>query len=105
MKPVTVPVHAYSSVWEPEMDVIIQPPAETEITKEEKDKYQEEFDQFQQELDKRKDEFQKDHPELTEHPGMYLSHALQLHQHTADPESHLLPFIIQSHTVVFSSAF
>ncbi|XP_018425905.1 PREDICTED: protein ERGIC-53 isoform X1 [Nanorana parkeri] len=52
-----------------------EPPADTEITKEEKDKYQEEFDNFQQELDKRKDEFQKDHPELKEHPvdDMYES--------------------------------
>ncbi|XP_071989445.1 protein ERGIC-53 [Engystomops pustulosus] len=43
-------------------------PADGDIPKEEKDKYQEEFDNFQQELEKRKDEYNKEHPELTEHP-------------------------------------
>uniref|UniRef100_A0A8C2Z2Y0 Lectin, mannose-binding, 1 n=1 Tax=Cyclopterus lumpus TaxID=8103 RepID=A0A8C2Z2Y0_CYCLU len=38
------------------------PPPESEIPKEEKDKYQEEFQNFQQELDKKKEEFQKEHP-------------------------------------------
>ncbi|CAN9504282.1 unnamed protein product [Ophioblennius macclurei] len=38
------------------------PPVESEIPKEEKDKYQEEFQNFQQELDKKKEEFQKEHP-------------------------------------------
>uniref|UniRef100_A0A3B5R7Y9 Lectin, mannose-binding, 1 n=1 Tax=Xiphophorus maculatus TaxID=8083 RepID=A0A3B5R7Y9_XIPMA len=48
-----------------------QPPSvDSEIPKEEKDKYQEEFQNFQQELDKKKEEFQKDHPNVQ---GDYIS--------------------------------
>uniref|UniRef100_A0A3B3XRV5 L-type lectin-like domain-containing protein n=1 Tax=Poecilia mexicana TaxID=48701 RepID=A0A3B3XRV5_9TELE len=46
-----------------------QPPSvDSEIPKEEKDKYQEEFQNFQQELDKKKEEFQKDHPNVQGEP-------------------------------------
>ncbi|XP_068430188.1 protein ERGIC-53 [Clinocottus analis] len=44
------------------------PPPESEIPKEEKDKYQEEFQNFQQELDKKKEEFQKEHPSVQGEP-------------------------------------
>uniref|UniRef100_I3JLD9 Lectin, mannose-binding, 1 n=1 Tax=Oreochromis niloticus TaxID=8128 RepID=I3JLD9_ORENI len=44
------------------------PPVESEIPKEEKDKYQEEFQNFQQELDKKKEEFQKEHPDVQGEP-------------------------------------
>uniref|UniRef100_A0A671VGI9 Lectin, mannose-binding, 1 n=1 Tax=Sparus aurata TaxID=8175 RepID=A0A671VGI9_SPAAU len=44
------------------------PPPESEIPKEEKDKYQEEFQNFQQELDKKKEEFQKEHPDVQGEP-------------------------------------
>ncbi|XP_075899791.1 protein ERGIC-53 isoform X2 [Nelusetta ayraudi] len=44
------------------------PPPESEIPKEEKDKYQEEFQNFQQELDKKKEEFQKEHPDVQGQP-------------------------------------
>lgn len=44
------------------------PPVESEIPKEEKDKYQEEFQNFQQELDKKKEEFQKEHPDVHGEP-------------------------------------
>uniref|UniRef100_A0A3B4BK62 L-type lectin-like domain-containing protein n=1 Tax=Periophthalmus magnuspinnatus TaxID=409849 RepID=A0A3B4BK62_9GOBI len=44
------------------------PPPESEIPKEEKDKYQEEFQNFQQELDKKKEEFQKEHPNVQGEP-------------------------------------
>ncbi|KAJ4926047.1 hypothetical protein JOQ06_008231 [Pogonophryne albipinna] len=44
------------------------PPPESEIPKEEKDKYQEEFQNFQQELDKKKEEFQKEHPDIQGEP-------------------------------------
>ncbi|XP_012724451.2 protein ERGIC-53 [Fundulus heteroclitus] len=46
-----------------------QPPSvDSEIPKEEKDKYQEEFQNFQQELDKKKEEFQKEHPNVQGEP-------------------------------------
>ncbi|CAL8341076.1 unnamed protein product [Arctogadus glacialis] len=45
-----------------------KPPAEAEIPKEEKDKYQEEFENFQQDLDKKKEEFQKEHPDVQGEP-------------------------------------
>ncbi|KAJ8402348.1 hypothetical protein AAFF_G00368370 [Aldrovandia affinis] len=44
------------------------PPAEAEIPKEDKDKYQEEFENFQHELDKKKEEFQKEHPDVHGEP-------------------------------------
>uniref|UniRef100_A0A8C6T9E9 Lectin, mannose-binding, 1 n=1 Tax=Neogobius melanostomus TaxID=47308 RepID=A0A8C6T9E9_9GOBI len=44
------------------------PPPDSEIPKEEKDKYQEEFQNFQQELDKKKEEFQKEHPDVQGEP-------------------------------------
>lgn len=44
------------------------PPPDTEIPKEEKDKYQEEFEHFQQELGKKKEDFQREHPGMQEHP-------------------------------------
>uniref|UniRef100_A0A8C9YBE6 Lectin, mannose-binding, 1 n=1 Tax=Sander lucioperca TaxID=283035 RepID=A0A8C9YBE6_SANLU len=44
------------------------PPPDSEIPKEEKDKYQEEFQIFQQELDKKKEEFQKEHPDVQGEP-------------------------------------
>ncbi|XP_032395687.1 protein ERGIC-53 [Etheostoma spectabile] len=44
------------------------PPPDSEIPKEEKDKYQEEFQIFQQELDKKKEEFQKEHPDIQGEP-------------------------------------
>lgn len=47
----------------------LKPPAESEIPKEEKDKYQEEFQNFQQELDKKKEEFQKEHPDVQGEPS------------------------------------
>lgn len=47
----------------------LKPPPETEIPKEEKDKYQEEFQNFQQELDKKKEEFQKEHPDVQGEPS------------------------------------
>lgn len=46
-----------------------KPAPESEIPKEEKDKYQEEFQNFQQELDKKKEEFQKEHPDVQGEPG------------------------------------
>lgn len=46
-----------------------KPPPESEIPKEEKDKYQEEFQNFQQELDKKKEEFQKEHPDVQGEPS------------------------------------
>ncbi|MEQ2315051.1 Protein ERGIC-53 [Ameca splendens] len=46
-----------------------QPPSvDSEIPKEQKDKYQEEFQNFQQELDKKKEEFQKEHPNVQGEP-------------------------------------
>lgn len=47
----------------------LKPPPESEIPKEEKDKYQEEFQNFQQELDKKKEEFQKEHPDVQGEPS------------------------------------
>ena len=47
----------------------LKPPVESEIPKEEKDKYQEEFQNFQQELDKKKEEFQKEHPNVQGEPS------------------------------------
>lgn len=47
----------------------LKPPVESEIPKEEKDKYQEEFQNFQQELDKKKEEFQKEHPDVQGEPS------------------------------------
>ncbi|XP_008324277.1 protein ERGIC-53 [Cynoglossus semilaevis] len=44
------------------------PPPESDIPKEEQDKYQEEFQNFQQDLDKKKEEFQKDHPDVQGEP-------------------------------------
>lgn len=49
----------------------LKPPAESEIPKEEKDKYQEEFQNFQQELDKKKEEFQKEHPDVQGEPSQF----------------------------------
>lgn len=49
----------------------LKPPAESEIPKEEKDKYQEEFQNFQQELDKKKEEFQKEHPDVQGEPSQW----------------------------------
>uniref|UniRef100_A0A8D3A024 Lectin, mannose-binding, 1 n=1 Tax=Scophthalmus maximus TaxID=52904 RepID=A0A8D3A024_SCOMX len=53
----------------------LKPPPESEIPKQEKDKYQEEFQNFQQELDKKKEEFQKEHPDVQGEPieDMYES--------------------------------
>ena len=48
---------------------LLKPPAEAEIPKEEKDKYQEEFENFQQDLDKKKEEFQKEHPDVLGEPS------------------------------------
>uniref|UniRef100_A0A3P9PXT6 Lectin, mannose-binding, 1 n=1 Tax=Poecilia reticulata TaxID=8081 RepID=A0A3P9PXT6_POERE len=46
-----------------------QPPSvDSEIPKDQKDKYQEEFQNFQQELDKKKEEFQKEHPNVQGEP-------------------------------------
>ena len=50
---------------------LLKPPAEAEIPKEEKDKYQEEFENFQQELDKKKEEFQKEHPDVQGEPSEF----------------------------------
>ncbi|XP_069076470.1 protein ERGIC-53 [Pleurodeles waltl] len=44
------------------------PLPDTEIPKEEKDKYQDEFEHFQQELDKKKEDYQKEHPGMQEQP-------------------------------------
>lgn len=49
----------------------LKPPAESEIPKEEKDKYQEEFQNFQTELDKKKEEFQKEHPDVQGEPSQF----------------------------------
>lgn len=49
--------------------VPLKPPVESEIPKEEKDKYQEEFQNFQQELDKKKEEYQKEHPDVQGEPS------------------------------------
>lgn len=49
----------------------LKPPPESEIPKEEKDKYQEEFQNFQQELDKKKEEFQKEHPDVQGQPSQW----------------------------------
>lgn len=49
----------------------LKPPPESEIPKEEKDKYQEEFQNFQQELDKKKEEFQKEHPDVQGQPSQF----------------------------------
>lgn len=46
----------------------LKPPPESDIPKEEQDKYQEEFQNFQQDLDKKKEEFQKDHPDVQGEP-------------------------------------
>ncbi|XP_068608836.1 protein ERGIC-53 [Brachionichthys hirsutus] len=44
------------------------PPPQSEIPKEEQDKYQEEFQNFQQELDKKKEDFLKEHPDVQGQP-------------------------------------
>lgn len=55
----------------------MKPPPESEIPKEEKDKYQEEFQNFQQELDKKKEEFQKEHPDVQGEPSQFNENPTQ----------------------------